>query len=123
LLRARLAASPVSVTVPRSTRFVLTCLIENTGHATWPRSSSDGFGLVRLGAHLAPADGGSGILDYGRADLLRDLAPGTSTEVSIDLSAPEEPGRYRVELDMVREGVTWFSRREPSSVEVSLTVT
>jgi SAM-dependent methyltransferase len=123
LLRAHLAVSPAAVIVPRSTRYQLTCRIENTGHAIWPRSSPDGFGLVRLGAHLTPVDGRPAILDYGRADLPRDLAPDASAEVSIDLSAPDGPGRYRVELDMVREGVTWFSRREPSSVEVSLTVT
>ena len=92
------------------------------GHATWPRESPDGFGLVRLGAHLTPMDGGSAILDYGRADLPRDLAPGASAEVRLELTAPSEPGRYRIELDMVREGVAWFSSREPSSVEIPLTV-
>jgi len=37
--------------------------------------------------------------------------------------APDEPGEYRVKLDMVREGVAWFSSREPSSATVSLAVT
>ena len=63
------------------------------------------------------------MLDYGRADLPRDLGPGTSDILRIDLRAPDEPGDYRVELDMVREGVAWFSSREPSSVTVALTVT
>jgi SAM-dependent methyltransferase len=123
LLRARLAAPPAYVTVPRSTIYRITCRIENTGHATWPRSSPDGFGLVRLGAHLVPSDGAPMILDYGRAELPRDLAPGASAEVGLELLAPDRPGRYRVELDMVREGAAWFSSREPSSVEVPLTVT
>ena len=123
LLRARLSGAPAAVSVPRSARYALTCRIENGGHATWPRSSPDGFGLVRLGAHLAPPDGSSRVLDYGRADLPRDLAPGTSEIVTIELRAPDEPGEYRVELDMVREGVTWFSTREPTSVTVAVTVT
>ena len=123
LLRARLTASPGAASVPRSTRYALTCRLENTGHAAWPHASPDGFGLVRLGAHLVPLDGAPAILDYGRADLPRDVAPGASAEVRIELSAPAEPGRYRVQLDMVREGVAWFSSREPSSVEVPLTVT
>src|SRR5262245_7427336 len=123
LLRARLTVTPVDASVPRSTRYSLSCRVENTGHATWPRSSPDGFGLVRLGAHLVPLDGAPAILDYGRAELPRDLAPGASAEVSLELSAPARPGRYRVDLDMVREGVAWFSSREPSSVEVPLTVT
>jgi SAM-dependent methyltransferase len=123
LLRARLSASPATLAATRATRYRLTCRIENTGHATWPRSAPDGFGLVRLGAHLLMADGTLAVLDYGRADLPTDLAPGASAEIGIELAAPTEPGRYRIELDMVREGVAWFSSREPSSAEVALTVT
>jgi hypothetical protein len=123
LLRARLAATPAAATAPRSARYTLTCRVENTGHATWPRSSPDGFGLVRLGAHLLTSDGACAILDYGRADLPQDLVPGASAVVTIALDAPVEPGNYRVTLDMVREGVAWFSSREPSSATVSLAVT
>jgi hypothetical protein len=78
---------------------------------------------VRLGAHLVARNGASSVLDYGRADLPRDLAPGAWAVVTIELNAPDEPGEYRVELDMVREGVAWFSSRHPSSATVSLAVT
>jgi SAM-dependent methyltransferase len=123
LLKARLSGAPAAVSVPRAARYTLTCRIENAGHATWPRSSPDGFGLVRLGAHLATPDGGSPVVDYGRADLPRDRGPGASEVVTIELRAPDAPGEYRVELDMVREGVAWFSSREPASVAVAVTVT
>ena len=123
LLGARLTATPGATAAPRSARYTLTCRVENTGHATWPRSSPDGFGLVRLGAHLFDPRRRVRILDYGRADLPPDLAPGASAVLTIGLHAPAEPGDYRVELDMVREGVAWFSSREPSSTTVSLAVT
>jgi SAM-dependent methyltransferase len=123
LLRARLGGAPATVSVPRSQRYTLTCRVENTGHATWPRTAPDGFGLVRLGAHLAGSAGAPSVLDYGRADLPRDLGPGATAALAIELTAPDLPGDYRVELDMVREGVAWFSSREPSSVTVALTVT
>ena len=122
LLRARLTVTPQAVAVPPSTRYALTCRVENTGHAAWPARSPDGFGLVRLGAHLRRPDGGTAIQDYGRADLPRDLVPGASASIAIELDAPAERGPYQVELDMVREGVTWFSRRAPSSATVSLAV-
>jgi hypothetical protein len=51
------------------------------------------------------------------------VAPGAAEVVTIELTAPDQPGAYRVELDVVREGVAWFSSREPSSVAVALTVT
>jgi SAM-dependent methyltransferase len=121
LLRARIDGVPPRLAVPRSAPYTLTCRVENTGHARWPRSSPDGFGLVRLGAHLCGRD--VSVLDYGRAQLPRDMEPGAAETVSIGLVAPPEPGDYRVELDMVREGVAWFSSREPSSVTLDLTVT
>ena len=123
LLRSRLSAAPAEVSVSRAARYTLTCRVENTGHARWPRSSPDGFGLVRLGAHLATADGALAVRDYGRADLPRDLAPGESEVITIELTAPDEPGEYRVELDVVREGVAWFSSRGSASIRCSVTVT
>jgi SAM-dependent methyltransferase len=122
LLRARLDVTPGAVTVARSMPYAVTARVENTGHAAWPAASPDGFGHVRLGAHLHAAGGAPSIQDYGRAGLPRDLAPGASATVTLELRAPAVPGRYRVELDMVREGVAWFSSREPSTVEVALTV-
>ncbi len=123
LLRARLDATPEALSVRRAAPYALTARVENTGHAPWPASSPDGFGHVRLGAHLIADGSAPAVQDYGRASLPRDLAPGASATVTIELRAPDEPGRYRVALDMVREGVAWFSSREPSSVTVSLTVT
>ena len=123
LLSARLSPTPATVSVPRSAGYALTCRVENTVHASWPRAAPDGFGLVRLGAHLVTAEGVSCVRDYGRADLPRDLMPGAAEVLTIQLTAPDEPGEYRVQLDMVREGVAWFSDREASSVTVGLAVT
>src|SRR5262249_57240966 len=53
LLRARLTGTPTAVTVRRSTRYRLMCHLENAGHATWPRPSPAGFGLVLLAASPA----------------------------------------------------------------------
>jgi SAM-dependent methyltransferase len=122
LLRARFEAARPALSVPRAARYSLTCRVVNTGHASWPRWSPDGFGLVRLGAHLRARDGALVLQDYGRADLPRDLEPGATDVLTIELVAPPDPGHYAVELDMVREGVAWFSSREPSSITVGLTV-
>jgi uncharacterized membrane protein len=40
--------------------------------------------------------------------LPRDLEPGEAAKVEIKLRAPETPGHYIVEFDMVAEHVTWF---------------
>ena len=65
-------------------------------------------GIVRLGAHLLGADEEELNWDGGRAILPRDLNPGESAEIEFVFRAPEQPGDYIIEFDMVAEHVTWF---------------
>ncbi len=123
MLSARLTVTAAPTAVARSTEYAVACHVQNAGHARWPHSAPDGFGLVRLGAHLDGGDGTRLIHDYGRAELGRDMAPGEEDVVTIGLRAPDEPGDYRVELDMVREGIAWFSARRSPTAVVRLTVT
>ncbi len=48
------------------------------------------------------------VQDDARASLLFDLSPGQEMELPITVTAPREPGRYILELDMVQELVAWF---------------
>jgi tRNA (mo5U34)-methyltransferase len=84
--------------------------VENAGAARWlsAGAGAEGRGAVRLGAHLARADGEEVAWDYGRASLPRDLDAGESVSVEIELRAPDEPGDYRIEFDMVSEHLAWF---------------
>jgi tRNA (mo5U34)-methyltransferase len=84
--------------------------VENRGLARWPARGEGpaGQGAVHLGAHLLREDEEELAWDFGRADLPRDLAPGDSARVEINLRAPAEPGRYVVEFDLVAEHVAWF---------------
>jgi SAM-dependent methyltransferase len=44
-----------------------------------------------------------------RSPLPRPIEPGESCHVALRLKAPETAGEYLLELDLVEEGVTWFS--------------
>ena len=46
--------------------------------------------------------------DGARAALPYDLGPGASVSLTLTLRTPSRTGQYRVELDMVQEGVCWF---------------
>jgi len=83
---------------------------ENAGLTQWLAAGepATGKGAVRLGAHLLGDDGRVVAWNYGRAALPRNVAPGEAAELDIFLRAPDRPGRYYVELDMVAEGLTWF---------------
>jgi hypothetical protein len=99
--------------------------VENQGSATWqarPVHGSD-EGVVRLGAHLLPPDDGEiPVWDYGRGDLDADMPPGGKAAVEIVVRAPEKPGTYEVEFDMVAEAVAWFEDRGSPVIRCDLQV-
>ncbi len=83
--------------------------LENTGLATWLAAGEGRSekGSVRLGGHLCREEVE---LDwnYGRANLPGDVRAGETVEVDIEMRAPEQPGTYRIEFDLVDEHIAWF---------------
>jgi len=107
--------NPVGETLTVTTR------LANSSTETWP---SAGPTRVNLSYRWLDEEGHTVIPDGGRTPLPRDVAPGMSIEVEQAVRAPLEPGLYILELDLVRERVSWFSRKRDSSpcqgtVEVS----
>jgi tRNA (mo5U34)-methyltransferase len=99
--------------------------VKNQGSASWRARGEQGSydGAVRLGAHLAPPDDADApIWDFGRADLDTDVAPGGETSIPIVVRAPERPGDYQIEFDMVAEGVAWFEDRGSPVIRCDLRV-
>ncbi len=87
-----------------------TLRVKNSGLTRWP-AQGEGLsdkGAVRLGAHLMHANDEEISWDYGRANLPQDLEPGAEAVIDMVLRAPQEPGRYIVEFDMVSEYIAWF---------------
>jgi hypothetical protein len=80
------------------------------------------FGLVNVGAHLFTTDGQLVDFDYMRLQLqpsTEPILPGERVEVVAALP-PVEPGNYRVEFDLVAEGVAWFSENGNPTVTIDL---
>lgn len=97
---------------------------ENVGSAIWSASGEPvtGKGAVQLGSHLLHANEDELSWDAGRARLARDLAPGELQTIEIKLQAPEIPGNYTVEFDMVAEHITWFEDHGSGTLRHSLVV-
>jgi phosphoglycerol transferase MdoB-like AlkP superfamily enzyme len=83
--------------------------IRNQGAATWP--AGDRFTVA---SHWLGQDGEPVVWDGVRTPLPRAVAPGGELTLEVAVLAPQQPGRYRLQWDMVHEGVAWFSERDPS---------
>ena len=57
-----------------------------------------------------------------RTPVRRVLAPGEIWTGGSTLQAPVEPGRYLLQVDLVREGVAWFSRQGTAAAETTVHV-
>jgi hypothetical protein len=107
-VRSALPGSPLIATKDRA--LPIRTRVENLSTRRFPANATYGRRLVRLGAQLCSADGTLIARDFARADLPTDIGPGASADVVVRLPPLATPGRYRIRLDLVNEGVDWFER-------------
>ena len=72
--------------------------------------------------HILFADEEEVAWDYGRAPLTRDLEPGGTADIEFKVRAPQIPGKYIVEFDMVAEHVSWFEDHGSGTLRHELVV-
>jgi SAM-dependent methyltransferase len=89
--------------------------LTNEGWRAW---SSDAGACIFTSYHWLDGSGRVVEFDGERTPLPRAMAPGETCQVAIALSAPSLPGHYRLAIDLVREGVTWFSQTGRPCLEV-----
>lgn len=113
---------------PRTSRaseeMIFRLRVENVGLARWPAAGENESetGAVSLGSHLLRSDEEEIDWDYGRARLPRDLEPGETASIEFKVHAPQTPGRYIVEFDMVAEHITWFEDHGSGTLRHQLVV-
>ncbi|HUF25592.1 MAG TPA: N-acetylmuramoyl-L-alanine amidase, partial [Gemmatimonadaceae bacterium] len=93
--------------------------LKNTSSSTWKAS---GTPKLNLGAHVFGPNGAVVSWDGPRTPLPKDVAPGASITVPALVKAPAMPGIYSAKLDLVLEGVSWFSSRGTDPASTYLTV-
>jgi hypothetical protein len=93
-----------------------TVSFRNAGPCTWPAA-------VHLGYHWKPLDPGLPyIQNGGRGIPNRRIEPGELVTLSVPLQAPDRPGRYLVEYDLVFELVDWFQSKGGATATVPMEV-
>jgi hypothetical protein len=103
----------VQATLPRQMRvgqiYEAAATIRNDNKVGWtpPAGSPNGFSLSY---HWFSADGGTMIVKEGmRAALPNRIDPGQTVNMTFSIASPQQAGQFILELDVVQEGVTWFS--------------
>ena len=84
--------------------------VTNLSDRAFPARHSSGRRLVRLGAQLLAPDGALINLDYARAWLPHSIEPNDEADVTIEVPAPDRPGKYALKFDLVSEGIDWFEK-------------
>ena len=83
--------------------------VTNAGRAFWPAGRWFPYpkGTVTVAPYVADAEGGRE-RELVRAALPRSVSPGETVEVEVAVRAEDAPSG-RVAVDLVREGLAWFS--------------
>src|SRR3989442_4826659 len=82
--------------------------ITNLGRGTFPVTNSF---PINLGYHWTSATGQTVLCDGARTKLGGDLLAGQATTVNAAITAPANGGNYLLKLDLVQEGIAWFSSK------------
>jgi hypothetical protein len=93
--------------------------ITNLGRGTFPVTNSF---PINLGYHWTTTTGQNVIWDGARTKLPSDLLSGQSTTVNAAITAPTNGGNFLLKLDLVQEGVAWFSSKGVATGNTSVNI-
>lgn len=102
--------------------FTVRSRVRNTSSSPW--SAQGAAALIKLAYHWRQPDGTMAILDGVRTALPTDVAAGELLDADQTVRAPDTPGRYLLEVDLLYEFVSWFADRtggKTCRVEVDIT--
>lgn len=77
---------------------------------------------LNLGNHWLTPVGETVLHDDGRARLPGRVRSGENVEVALTMTAPDRPGAYVLEFDVVQEGVRWFKNVGSTAAEIPVEV-
>lgn len=100
--------------------FEIKVKVKNNGFLLWGFS---GQNRIDLGTHWINRDTGEMIIwDGNRGLLSKDVSHNEQIIINIKIKAPDNPGRYILQYDMVHERITWFSEKGVIPLEVNVDV-
>jgi 4-amino-4-deoxy-L-arabinose transferase-like glycosyltransferase len=123
--RAHIEAENPPSTLTAGTRNIISVLVKNLSAETWPTIGESGTNRYAVGLRnrwLRPD--GSVLNDAdGRSRFPYDLEPGDTAGVQLEITAPQIPGEYTLELDVVQDEFVWFGDKGSQRSRWQVTVT
>lgn len=98
-------------------KYELPVTVKNNANRMLSSSETD---KMFLSYHLYDVNGKDVSYDNPRTSFEKALYSGDKSEILMHMEL--EPGEYLVELDIVQEGVTWFSQHEDICIRVKVIV-
>ncbi|MFW6225229.1 MAG: class I SAM-dependent methyltransferase [Bacteroidota bacterium] len=125
--KSDITVSPASMKIlskaKTSSTIVLEVKVKNTGNAYFPSfNETQGKFFIALGNHWLNSQGKVVIFDDGRSPLQAGLQPMQETKIELIINTPSKKGEYLLELDLVHEGVTWFSEQGNTKIRIPIFV-
>jgi hypothetical protein len=98
--------------------------VRNASQYAWPaRPLSGGQFTVNVANTWLDARTGALVNNLdGRSPITRDLNPGDELQLPLSVTAPDAPGLYTLEIDMVQEGVAFFKEKGSTPLRLRLRV-
>ena len=107
---------------------IINIKVKNTSDVIWYQRGgvatdrTDNKFYIAAGNRWLDKDGKLTSETEGHNGIPKDLKPGEETEMTLQITAPKQPGEWTMQLDMVQEGVNWFSERGSPVTNVKVQV-
>ena len=107
---------------------IINIKVKNTSSIIWwqrggeVNDRADNTFFIAAGNRWLDKDGKLTSEPEGHNGIPRDLKPGEEVEMALQITAPKTPGEWTLDLDMVQEGVAWFSEKGSPTTKVKVMV-
>ena len=118
---AGIAIRNAPATLEAGARVALDLALTNRSPVAWRHDIPAGRHIC-IANHWLHEDGTTAVADDGRAYLPKTVAPGETVSVELQVQAPEAPGAYLVDVDLVQERVCWFAERGSRTARAPIVV-
>ncbi len=117
--KAKIVVTHPPKNIKNSSIFEVKTVVKNISQSTWSAPQKNG---INLAYHWLDKNGKMVTFDGFRTSLPQELKPNAEVPLKAKVKAPNKPGKYILEFDMVQELVGWFNKRGSQTTQIKITI-